>query len=87
MDQQTAEGDGMKVLQRKLRCVPQSMVCAALLAAALGASAQTQQISLDAIVTPSTVIVKDGRPVTFALRGFIEFKSLAEMFPYVEFQS
>lgn len=77
----------MKVLERKLRCVPQSILCAALLAAALGASAQTQQISLEAVITPSTVIVKDGRPVTFALRGFIEFKSLAEMLPYVESQS
>ena len=59
----------------------------ALLASALGAPLQTQQISLEAIVTPSTVIMKDGRPVTFALHGFIEFKSLAEMFPYIESQT
>jgi hypothetical protein len=63
------------------------MICAALVAGALGASAQTQQVSLQEIVTPSTVIVKDGRPVTFALHGFIEFKSLAEMFPYIESQT
>jgi hypothetical protein len=63
------------------------MICAALLALALGASAQTQQLSLQEMVTPSTVIVKDGRPVTFALHGFIEFKSLSEMFPYIESQT
>ena len=46
-----------------------------------------QQISLQALVTPSTVIIKDGHPVTFAVHGFIEFKSLAELFPYVESQT
>lgn len=46
-----------------------------------------QQIPLETIVTPSTVILKDGRPVTFALHGFIEFKTLAEMFPYIELQT
>jgi hypothetical protein len=46
-----------------------------------------QQISLRALVTPSTVIIKDGHPVTFAVHGFIEFKSLAELFPYVESQT
>jgi hypothetical protein len=51
------------------------------------ASAQTQQIPLQQIVTPSTVISKDGRPLTFALHGFIEFKSLAEMFPYIDSQT
>jgi hypothetical protein len=51
------------------------------------AFAQPQQISLQEIVTPSTVVVKDGHAITFALRGFIEFKSLAEMFPYIDSQS
>jgi len=46
-----------------------------------------QQVSLQEIVTPSTVIMKDGKPVIFALHGFIEFKSLAEMFSYVEAQT
>jgi len=77
----------MRVLQRQSRCTSRWAICAALLAGALGASAQTQQVSLQEIVTPSTVIVKDGRPVTFALHGFIEFKSLAEMFPYIESQT
>jgi hypothetical protein len=46
-----------------------------------------QEVSLQAIVTPSTVIVKEGRPVLFAVHGFIEFKSLAELFPYIETQT
>jgi len=45
-----------------------------------------QTISLQAIVTPSTVVLKDGRAVTFAVHGFIEFKCLAELFPYIEGQ-
>jgi hypothetical protein len=50
------------------------------------ASLPAQQISLQALVTPSTVISKDGQTVKFALHGFIEFQSLAEMFPYIESQ-
>ena len=46
-----------------------------------------QQISLQSLVTPSTVIEKDGHPVTFAVHGFIEFKSLAELFPYITSQT
>ena len=42
-----------------------------------------QQISLQALVSPSTVILKGGQPVTFAIHGFIEFNSLAETFPYI----
>jgi hypothetical protein len=47
-------------------------------------SLPAQQIPLQALVTPSTVIVKNGQPVSFAIHGFIEFKSLGEMFPYIE---
>jgi hypothetical protein len=47
---------------------------------------RAQQISLQALVTPSTVIQKDGHPVTFALHGFIEFQSLNQMFAYIESQ-
>ena len=46
-----------------------------------------QDVSLQAIVTPSTVVLKDGQPVTFALHGFIEFKSLAELFLYIDSQT
>jgi len=46
-----------------------------------------EAVSLQALVTPSTTIVKGGRLVTFALHGFIEFKSLAELLPYIESQT
>jgi len=46
-----------------------------------------EPVSLQELVTPSTVILKDGRPVSFALHAFIEFKSLAELFPYIEKQT
>jgi hypothetical protein len=48
---------------------------------------RAQEISIQALVTPSTVILKDGRPVNFALHGFIEFRSLSELFPYIDSQS
>jgi hypothetical protein len=53
----------------------------------LRVSLQAQQISLDALVTPSTMILKDGHPLMFAVHGFIEFKSLAELFPFIEAQT
>jgi hypothetical protein len=76
----------MKVPCRNFLCVVALAVCAALILTAT-AFAQTSQISLDEIVTPSTVVTKDGHLVPFALHGFIEFKSLAEMFPYIESQT
>jgi hypothetical protein len=48
---------------------------------------RAQEISVQEVVTPSTVIVKDGRAVKFAIHGFIEFRSLAEVFPYIETQT
>jgi len=57
-----------------------------LVLAALALPLRAQQVSLRALVTPSTTIMKDGRPVTFALHGFIEFKTLADMFPYIDSQ-
>ena len=50
-------------------------------------SLSAQQISLQALVTPSTVISKEGHTTTFALHGFIEFSSLSEAFPYIEAQT
>jgi len=54
------------------------------IASILSPSLQAQQLSLQALVTPSTTINKDGHSITFALHGFIEFQSLAEMFRYVD---
>jgi len=44
-------------------------------------------LSLQALVTPSSVILKDGRPVNFAIHGYVDFGSLAEAFSYIEAQS
>jgi hypothetical protein len=46
-----------------------------------------QPISLESLVTPSTIISKDGHPIIFALHGFIEFQSLAQLFPYIDAQT
>jgi hypothetical protein len=59
----------------------------ALLISFFCATLQAQDISIQALVTPSTVITKDGRPVKFALHGFIEFGSLSELFPYIDSQA
>jgi hypothetical protein len=63
------------------------MTLASFSALALTTPVSAQQLSLQDVITPSTVILKDGRPVVFAIHGFIEFKSLAEVFPYIESQS
>jgi hypothetical protein len=54
---------------------------------AAASSLAAQEISLQAVVTPSTVIVKNGEAVKFAIHGFIEFRSLGEAFPYIEAQT
>jgi hypothetical protein len=58
-------------------------------AVVLGVSSvlRAEPVSLQALVTPSTIILKDGHPVTFAVHGFIEFKSLKELFSYIESQT
>jgi len=56
----------------------------ALVVVALMAPLRAQELSLQSLVTPSTIVVKDGRPVMFAIHGFIEFKSLAEVFLYID---
>ncbi len=63
------------------------MLCAALTLLSMSSPLFAEAVSLQALVTPSSTIVKDGRPVTFALHGFIEFKSLAELLPYIESQT
>ena len=72
---------------RKIEAVPWLMLCAALTVLSVSSPLCAEAVSLQALVTPSTTIVKDGRPVTFALYGFIEFKSLAELFRYIESQT
>jgi hypothetical protein len=66
---------------------PSAWVFLALIPLILSTCLRAQNVSLQAIVTPSTVVLKDGQPVTFALHGFIEFKSLAELFPYIDSQT
>jgi hypothetical protein len=63
------------------------MAPVAMLLMILGPSLRAEPISLQAMVTPSTIVLKDGRPLTFAIHGFIEFKSLSELFPYIEFET
>ena len=58
-----------------------------LLCLKISSPAQESRLSLQAIVTPSTIVLKDEHPVTFAIHSFIEFKSLAEAFPYIESQT
>ena len=59
-----------------------------LIAMALVVPARAEKPSLQALVTPSTVLLsKDGHPITFALHGFLEFKSLNEMFFYIDSQN
>ena len=53
----------------------------------LHASLYAEPLSLQSLVKPSTVILKDGHPVTFSVHGFIEFNSLAELFPYIDTQA
>src|SRR4029453_4698565 len=53
----------------------------------LCAVGRAEQIPLRMLVAPSTVISKDGRTLTFAIHGFIEFNSLADSFPYIEKQT
>ncbi len=46
-----------------------------------------QHLTLQELVTPSTVVSKDGHPIVFPIHGFIEFKSLAGTFPYISEQA
>jgi hypothetical protein len=55
--------------------------------ASLAVFSSAQDLSLQKLVTPSTVVLKNGHPVTFAIHGFIEFQSLHDAFPYIEAQT
>ena len=69
------------------RSKPALWILVALIPLLLSVTLPAADISLQATVTPSTVILKEGHPVTFAIHAFIEFKSLSELFPYIESQS
>lgn len=69
-----------------LRCIRPTF-WTVLVAVALATAMQADPVSLQDLITPSTVILKDGHPVTFALHGFIEFQSLRELFPYIGSQT
>src|SRR4029077_19112313 len=77
----------MHALLRKRGAEPRWIIGIALITMNLTLSVRAQPLSLQAVVTPSTTILKDGRVVTFAVHGFIEFNSLAELFPYIESQT
>jgi len=79
----------MQLMAKKLVALGRGQTGVFVLAACLLSvpAVWAEQIPLRALVTPSTVISKDGHVVTFALHGFIEFKSLAEAFPYIEGQA
>ena len=77
----------MKDASRKILPLSWLWLCAALTVLSVNLPLSAEAVSLQALVTPSTTIVKDGRPVKFALHGFIEFKSLAELFPYIDSQT
>src|SRR5580698_6170945 len=77
---------GLKRLCGNIRFFITSMLLA-LLGLFFGPSLHAEPLSLRALVTPSTILMKEGQPVIFALHGFIEFKSLAEMFPYIDSQT
>ena len=51
------------------------------------AASYSQTLSLQQLVTPSTILRKDGQIVRFAVHGFVEFESLAGLFTYVESQA
>jgi hypothetical protein len=77
----------MKEFLEKIPAGHGAMLRMLMVAGTLIAPLRAQMVPLQALVTPSTTILKDGRPVTFALHGFIEFKTLAELFPYIESQT
>ncbi len=77
----------MAARSKSIQAVSWLRLCAALTVLFVTLPLCAEAVSLQALVTPSTTIVKEGRPVTFAVHGFIEFKSLAELFPYIESQT
>ena len=75
----------MKTCRLSRRCFRHAVGIVGILA--INVASQAEQLSLQALVTPSTIIMKDDYPLTFAVHGFIEFKSLSELFPYIDSQT
>src|SRR6266404_4835155 len=73
-------------MQTNTQTTPSILVLGFLIAG-LVAPLHGEPVSLQSLVTPSTIIQKDRQPVTFALHGFIEFQSLAELFAYIKSQT
>lgn len=77
----------MKDVSSKILPVSWLVLGAALTGLSASVPLRAETVSLQTLVSPSTVIVKNDRPVTFALYGFVDFKSLSELFPYIESQT
>jgi hypothetical protein len=77
----------MKMIRKTLNAGSRWMILGVFLTVIASVPLRAEELSLQAVVTPSTIIVKDSKQVTFAIQGFIEFKSLAEVFTYIETQT
>ena len=76
----------MKILSRNgRRMFDRVLVVTALMALRLSL-ASAEPVALKDVVTPSSVLMKDGKTVMFAIHGFIELRTLAEAFAYIESQ-
>jgi len=75
----------MKMFRLSRRYFPYAVGIVGILA--INVALQAEQVSLQALVTPSTIIMKDGHPLSFAVHGFVEFTSLSELFPYIDSQT
>jgi hypothetical protein len=76
-----------KQRSHELRAMVRFVCCSFLAALTATSHARAEVVSLQVLVTPSSTILKDGRPVKFALHGFVEFASLSELFPYIDSQT
>jgi hypothetical protein len=76
----------LKMFGADLLSVLRSMARTIFVGLVFTCSLRAQELSLQSVVTPTTIIVKDGHPIKFAIHGFIEFQSLAEVFRYIESQ-
>ena len=77
----------MKAFRGGIRALRRRLMQWLMLTPVLASPLLAQPVSLQAVVTPSTTISKDSHVVTFALHGFIEFKSLSDLFPYIDSQT